>query len=36
MKAYLAVVLNRSTNETCMDPDGAYEDYAGAVYALGR
>ena len=34
MKAYLPVVLNKTTGEVCMAPDGAYADMAGAVKAL--
>lgn len=34
MKAYLPVVWNRTEKQVCICPDGAFEDYVGAMYAL--
>lgn len=36
MKAYLPAVLNHKTGETCISPDGAYEDYVGAIHGLAK
>ena len=36
MKAYLPAILNHVTGETCICPDGAYEDYIGAVHGLAK
>ena len=34
MKAYLPVVWNKTEKQVCICPDGAFEDYVGAMYAL--
>ena len=36
MTAYAVAVLDRDTKQVCMSPEGAYEEYVGAVYALGK
>lgn len=36
MKAYLPVVMNKTTGKVCIYPDGAFEDYVGAIHGLAQ
>jgi hypothetical protein len=36
MKAYLPVVMNKTTGKVCTDPNGAYDEYVGAIYGLAE
>lgn len=36
MRVYLVAVVNKTAGEVCVDCNGAYEEYVGAVYALGK